>query len=225
MKKAIPFILVLVCIVSNAVATELTAEIQMNKVESIFFDPPLPVALIGTKIDDQVNFMTAAWFTRLEIDPYLFGVSIQKKHMTHEAIMRNNCFSISIPTTELIPLVDAVGIVSGWEYDKSEVFDVFYGENENSPMVDGSIVSFECEVVNSVSLVELDEAHPGAHTLFICEVKSVWVNENGIVNGALDYETLNPILWTFSPMSYWTLGEDQWSCFNADNIELIPKKQ
>ncbi len=217
--------LVLFCIISSAIATETAEDIQMEQVESIFYDPPLPVVLIGTIIDDQVNFMTAAWITRLEVDPYLFGVSIQKRHMTHEAIMRNNCFSISIPTTELIPLVDAVGMVSGRDYDKSGVFNVFYGENENSPMVNGSIVSFECEVVNSVSLVELDEDHPSAHTLFICEVKSVWVNENGIIDGALDYETLNPILWTFSPLTYWTLSENQWPCFNADNIELIPEKQ
>ena len=225
MKKTIPIMLMLIFIFSNVIASEKTEEIQMEKVETIFYDPPLPIALIGTKAGEQVNFMTAAWFTRLEIDPYLFGVSIQKKHLTHKAIMENNCFSISIPTVDLIPQVDAVGMLSGKDYDKSEVFDVFYGDNEKSPMVDGSIVSFECEVVNSVSLIEADEVHPNAHTLFIAEVKNVWVNKNGVKDNALDYETLKPILWTFSPMSYWTIGENMGQCFDRDNIKLVPKKK
>jgi flavin reductase (DIM6/NTAB) family NADH-FMN oxidoreductase RutF len=116
-------------------------------------------------------------------------------------------------------------MLSGKEYDKSEVFDVFYGDDKNSPMVDGSIVSFECVLVNSVSLVELDDEHPRAHTLFIGEVKNVWVNKNGVKDGSLDYETLKPILWTFSPMNYWTLGENIGQSFNKDNVKLVPKKE
>ena len=198
---------------------------HMEKVESRHYDPPLPVSLIGTKSGDQVNFMTCAWFTRLEVDPYMFGISIQKKHFTHKAIMENKCFSINIPGVDLLARVDAVGMVSGHEYDKSKVFDVFYGDNKNCPMVDGCIVSIECEVVNSVSLVEADEAHPRAHTLFVGKVKNVWVNKNAVKNGALDYETLNPIIWTMSPNNYWTIGENKGRAFNQDNIKLIPKKE
>jgi flavin reductase (DIM6/NTAB) family NADH-FMN oxidoreductase RutF len=199
--------------------------IHMEKVEARHYDPPLPVSLIGSKSGDQVNFMTCAWFTRLEVDPYLFGISIQKKHFTHKVIMENKCFSINIPPVDLLSRVDAVGMVSGHEYDKSQVFDVFYGDNENCPMVDGSIVSFECEVVNSVDLIEADKAHPRAHTLFIAEVKNVWVNKNAVKNGTLDYETLNPIIWTMSPNSYWTIGENKGRAFNQDNVKLIPKKK
>ncbi len=228
MKKSILVLLVLVSVLFNLIALGKTVKeevVQMEKVEARHYDPPLPVSVIGTKSGDQVNFMTCAWFSRLEVDPYLFGISIQKKHFTHKAIMENNCFSINIPSVDLLFRVDAVGMVSGKEYDKSQVFDVFYGDNEKSPMIDGSIVSFECEVVNSVSLVEADEAHPRAHTLFIAEVKNVWVNKNAVKNGALDYETLNPIIWTLSPNSYWTIGENKGRAFNQDNIKLVPKKK
>jgi len=227
MKKSILFMLVLVNIFSNVIVLGKSVKeevIHMEKAEARHYDPPLPVSLIGTKLGNRVNFMTCAWFTRLEVDPYLFGISIQEQHFTHRAIMENKCFSINIPTVDLIQWVDAVGMVSGKEYDKSQVFDVFYGDNEKSPMVDGSIVSFECEVVNSVSLVEADEEHSRAHTLFIGEVKNVWVNKNGVKDNALDYETLKPILWTLSPNSYWTIGENKGQAFNQDHIKLVPKK-
>jgi flavin reductase (DIM6/NTAB) family NADH-FMN oxidoreductase RutF len=197
----------------------------MEKVESRHYDPPLPVSLIGTKSGDQVNFMTCAWFSRVEVDPYIFCISIQKKHFTHKAILENKCFSINIPPVDLLSQVDAVGMVSGHEYDKSEIFEVFYGDNKNCPMVDGSIVSIECEVVNSVDLVEADEEHSRAHTLFIGKVKNVWVNKKAVKDGTLDYKTLNPIIWTMSPNSYWTIGENKGRAFNSDNIKLVPKKE
>ncbi len=139
--------------------------------------------------------------------------------------MENNCFSINIPTVDMIPRVDAVGMTSGEAYDKSRIFTVFYGDNEKSPMVDGCVVSFECEVVNSVSLVEADSAHPRAHTLFIIEVKNAWVNKKGVKENALDYATLQPIIWTMSPNSFWTLGENKGRAFNPDHIQLVPKKE
>ena len=159
MKKSILVMLVFIYIFSSVMASEKTGEdktMHMQRTQSVHYDPPQAVSLIGTKLGDQVNFMTCAWFARLEINPYLFGISIQKQHFTYKAIKENNCFSINIPSVDLIPRVDAVGLVSGHEYDKSRVFDVFYGDNEKCPMIDGSIVSFECEVVNSVSLVESD---------------------------------------------------------------------
>ena len=228
MKKSMLVMLILISIFCYVIASGESVKddiIHMEKVESRHYDPPLPVSLIGTKSGDQVNFMTCAWFTRMEVDPYLFGISIQKKHFTHKAIMENKCFSINIPPIDLLSRVDAVGMVSGYEYDKGEVFDVFYGDNKNCPMVDGSIVSIECEVVNSLDLVEADEEHPRAHTLFIGEVKNVWVNKKAIKDGTLDYKTLNPIIWTMSPNNYWTIGENKGRAFNQDNIKLVPKKK
>ncbi len=40
---------------------------QMVKIENMVLDPVLPISVIGTNMDGQVNFMTASWFTRLEL--------------------------------------------------------------------------------------------------------------------------------------------------------------
>jgi flavin reductase (DIM6/NTAB) family NADH-FMN oxidoreductase RutF len=227
MKKYILIISTVVIITSNLMAQEKSGEDEaryMQKTQSVHYDPPQAVSLIGTKLGDQVNFMTCAWFARLEANPYLFGISIQKQHFTYKAIKENNCFSLNIPTIDMIPRVDAVGMVSGKQYDKSQVFDVFFGENENSPLVDGCIVSYECQVVDTVSLTKVDETHPRAHTLIIAEVKAVWVNKKAVKDNVLNFEILEPILWTMSPNNYWTIGENKGRAFNQENRQLVPKK-
>ncbi len=220
------FVFVYVFYYKKSVVQESTEKLtEMVKIENMVLDPVLPVSVIGTKLDGQVNFMTASWFTRLEVDPYLFGVSIQKQHFTHKAIMKNKSFSINIPATDLIPQVDAVGMVSGKAYDKSNVFDVFFGEDKNVPMIKGSIISMECELVDTVSLVDKDEKHPRAHTLFIGKVKNVWANKDALNEEGLDFQTLKPIFWSWSPMTYWTIGEKAGKSFNAENRMLVLKKK
>lgn len=199
--------------------------IHMQKSGCKHLDPPYPVVLVGTKLGDRVNFMTSAWCTRLETDPYLLGISIMKSHFTHQVIMENKCFSINIPTVDMLPRVDAVGMKSGKDFDKSRVFDVFYGENKKSPMVDGCIVSLECEVVNSVSLAEADSAHPRAHTLFIVEVKNVWANANGVKDRSIDFQALQPIFWSLSPNNFWTIGENKGRAFNPEHLKALPKME
>jgi flavin reductase (DIM6/NTAB) family NADH-FMN oxidoreductase RutF len=229
MKKiVILYVSILITLSINAVTNYAEQEgkmTEMIKVENMVLDPALPVSVIGSKMDGQINFMTASWFTRVEVNPYLFAVSIQKQHFTHKAIMRNKCFSINIPSTDLIPQVDAVGQLSGKEYDKSKVFDVFFGDNENAPMVKGSIISYECELVDSVSLVEKDDKHPRAHTLFIGKVKNVWANKNAIDKNGLNFHDYEPIFWTWSPMKYWKIGKGAAHPWNPENRKLVPKKK
>jgi len=196
---------------------------KMIKVEKMVVDPVLPVAVIGTKMDGQINFMTASWFTRLEVDPYLFGVSVQKQHFTHKAITENKSFSINILPIDLVPQVDASGMLSGKEHNKEKLFDVFFENDENAPMIKGSILSIECEMVNSLSLVERDESHPRAHTFFVGELKNAWSDEDAIDKNGLDFQKLKPILWTWSPMKYWTIGEEAGQPWNPENKKLLTR--
>lgn len=196
---------------------------KMVRTESQFFDPPMPVVIIGTESNEQIDFMTASWFTRLELNPYLIGVSVQKQHYTHQSIIENKCFSINVPTVDLIHEVDTVGFHSAKEYDKSEAFDVFYGDNKKSPMIEDSIVSFECELLDTVSISKRDNQHPFAHTLFIAEVKTIWVHKGGDMK-SINYEKYKPLLATFSPMRYWTLGDNKGKLHDKDHFFDLPRQ-
>lgn len=196
----------------------------MVRTESQLFDPPMPVVIIGTESSEQVDFMTASWFTRLELNPYLIGVSVQKRHYSHQSIIENKCFSINIPTVDQMHQADTVGFHSGRDYDKSEAFNVFYGDNKKSPMIEDCIACFECELVDTISVSTRDNQHPFAHSLFIAEVKNVWVHKRGDMK-SIDYERYKPLLATFSPMRYWTIGENIGKLQDKDHFFDLPKKE
>ncbi len=198
---------------------------EMIKIEKMILDPVLPLSVIGSKMDGQINFMAASWFTRLEVDPYLFGVSVQQKHFTYRAIMKNRTFSINIPSDEMISQADAVGQLSGNDYDKSDTFEVFYGDNENAPMAKGSVISMECTLKNTVDITKRDEGYPNAHTLFIGEVKNVWANKEGLDENGLNTKKISPVLWTWSPPNYWKLGEKTGRAWDPESRKLITKKK
>ncbi len=196
----------------------------MLKVENFLLDPALPISLIGTRWEGQVNFMNCAWFTRLEVSPYLYGISIQQQHFTHKAINRNKVFSINIPNTELIAKADAVGLTSGRDHDKSNVFDVFTGEYENAPMIKGSLLAYECDLVNAVELAPHTEEYPRAHTLFVGKVKNIWADKSAVQDSALRFDDMKPVFWTWAPRCYWTIGARKEEAFNIENKKLIPPK-
>ena len=74
---------------------------------------PMPVALLGTKIEDKANFMALGWVMRACINPPLLTVSVNKNHLTNKAIRENKTFSVNFPGIDLIEDTDYCGLVSG----------------------------------------------------------------------------------------------------------------
>jgi len=66
------------------------------------FTQAMPVTLLGTKIDDKVNFMTLAWVTRVNANPPLFAVAVNKIHHSNKGIRENKSFSINFPSVDMI---------------------------------------------------------------------------------------------------------------------------
>ena len=159
---------------------------------------PMPVTLLGTKINNKVNFMTLAWITRVNGNPPLFGVGINKVHHTNEGITENKTFSINFPSEEMMAETDYCGLVSGKRKDKSEVFDVFYGELENAPMIKDCSVNIECELFKLVDLP--------THHLFIGEVKAVYTEKKYLTDNKLDIKKINPFVLTMPDNNYWKIG-------------------
>ena len=64
--------------------------------------PPMPVALVGTLVEGRVNFMAAAWITRVTIKPPRIGVGINHRQWTHGRIQESGAFSLCFPGPELV---------------------------------------------------------------------------------------------------------------------------
>jgi len=95
----------------------------------------MPVAIVGATVNDKPNFMTVAWFSKVNINPPMMMIALGKQKYTGEGIKESMAFSINIPGKDLIKETDYCGIKSGRTEDKSRLFKVFYGETGTAPMI------------------------------------------------------------------------------------------
>lgn len=159
---------------------------------------PMPMVIVGSQYDDRPNFMAVAWTSRVNAKPAIMGISLGKRHATTDAIRETGEFSINIPSVDLLRLTDLVGIAGGKEFDKSGLFEIFYGSLKNAPMIVQCPVSFECSLLQTVDLAD--------DTLFLGEVKGLWTEEQFLTGGIPDIEKVRPFCLTMPDNRYWSLG-------------------
>jgi len=177
---------------------ELYQESKMKKIDNDVFIP-MPMAVIGSINKDKANFMAAGWNTRVNANPPMIGVGIHKSHLTHDCILQNKSFSLNIPGEKLLVETDYAGLVTGRGTDKSEIFEVFYGENKTAPLIRYAAVSLECTLVQAVDLP--------TNTFFIGEITGAWCDEDYLSDsGNPDYRKLKCYFLTMPDNSYWSLG-------------------
>lgn len=173
----------------------------MNKTrlgpEALLF--PTPSVLVGSLVDDRVNFMTAAWCGIASSKPPAIAVAIRGERHTLKGIMEHKAFSINVPTAAMAAQVDFCGIYSGRREDKSNIFKVFTGDLAHAPLVDACPVNLECRLRHTLDL--------GAHILVIGEVTEAHVNENCLSDGKPDANKIDPLIYAPGTGTYHRLGE------------------
>jgi flavin reductase (DIM6/NTAB) family NADH-FMN oxidoreductase RutF len=168
------------------------------KLRNNIFMYPMPVTLLGTKNGDKANFMALGWITRLNGNPPLLGIGIQRSHYTDTLLRENKKFSINFPPSELIEKTDFCGIASGKDTDKSELFTVYYGDL-NVPLIEECTLSLECQLRD---IYEME-----THDLFIGEIVGSYSEEKYMSDGKLDMTKMDPLLLTMPDNNYWKVGE------------------
>lgn len=163
------------------------------------FTQTMPVTLLGTQTDKKPNFMTLAWVTRVNNKPPLFAVAVNKVHQTNKSIRDNKTFSINIPSQDMIIETDYCGLISAKRNDKSQIFDVFYGELENAPMIIECPLSIECKLHDITELPTND--------LFIGEVVAAYTENKYVTDNNLDIKKINPFVLTMPDNNYWAIGQ------------------
>ncbi len=169
------------------------------KIGASSFEYPMPVVLVGAKVEGKANFMAAAWMMKANYKPLMLVVAIGKTHYTATGIQENRTFSVNLPGADLIEKTDYCGLVSGKEADKSGLFDVFYGDLDTAPMIE------ECSLCAECRLVEVCEL-PGDN-VFVGEVVTVYSDEKYFTDGKLDMNKMKPFLLTTTDKSYRAVGE------------------
>lgn len=163
--------------------------------------PAMPVAMVGTNVNDKPNFMTVAWHGVANSDPLMIAVAIRPHRHTYKGIKQNMTFSLIIPSTDKMKETDYCGIFSGDKVDKVEKckFNVFYGKLETAPMIEECPVNIECKVAHILTL--------GSHEFIIGKVEAVNVSEDCMTGGKPDAEKIKPFLYVLgTAREYRSLG-------------------
>ena len=168
---------------------------------------PMPVSLVGAHVDGKPNFLTVAWFCMVCYKPPRIGIALGKGHYTNPGIKENKTFSVCLPSEEMVERTDYCGIVSGKSSDKSEVFEVFYGELKTAPLIQGCPLNIECKVVDTVE--------SGVDEIFIGEIIGVYTEERFLSDGKLDFTKMKPLILSQPDTSYWRLGEPVAKAWNV----------
>lgn len=170
---------------------------------------PWTQTILGTHLNNKVNFMALDWLTRVNYKPAMLGICVNKVNASHEAISNTGEFSVNVPSTDMLDVTDYTGIVSGKQSDKSDIFEVFYGELVAAPQIKDCPLSIECKVIQTVDLP--------TNSFFIAEIVNIFTEERYIIDGMLDIKRMNPFLLTMPDNRFWSIGEylgDAWSAGN-----------
>ncbi len=168
-------------------------------VDKNMFCLPWTQTLLGSHVNGKVNFMALDWLTRVNYQPAMLGICVNKGHATNEAIRSNSEFSVNVPSSDMVAITDYCGVVSGKNTDKSGLFEVFYGELKKAPMISACPLSIECKLVQTVDLP--------TNTFFIAEIRNIYSEEQYLVDGKPDPKKMRPFLLTMPDNRFWALGE------------------
>ena len=176
-----------------------------NKIQPKAYLFPMPLAVIGANVNGKPNFETVAYVGIIESKPPLISVASYETHHTNIGIKENGTFSVNTPSEELVEKVDYCGLVSGKKIDKSEVFDVFYGELETAPMISQSPLNLECKVIKVLNLKDLLGIEK-AHDIFFGKIEGAYADEEYLTDGIPDIIKLKPLIYSLG--KYWKVGEE-----------------
>lgn len=160
---------------------------------------PMPAVLVGAKVKDRPNFMTAAWCGIAAHEPPAISVALRKERYTLKGIKENGTFSINVCSSDMVKKTDFCGIYSGRDKDKSKIFNAFYGGLKTAPLIQECPVNLECKTIHYLDL--------GSHTLVVGEIVETYIAEACLADGKADPDKIDPLIYIPTTMKYHRLGE------------------
>ncbi len=164
---------------------------------------PSLTTIVGADVDGKPNWLTIAHVGIMnhaygEVPQYL-SIGLHASHHTNKGIRQHQEFSINIPSQAMLTTTDYVGLVSGEKVDKSTLFAVERGSLAHAPLIADCPVSMELKLYQTVTI--------GLHEIFIGELVNTYIDETCLTEGKPDLTKIDPILFDFMMVDYWSLGQ------------------
>lgn len=171
-----------------------------TKVENHPYIYPKPIVLVGAIVEGKPNFFAVADINSSEYNPPKILVSSGKNHFTNKGIIKNESFSVNIPSEDMVKITDYCGITEGKRKDKSELFEIFYGVIKTAPLIKEAPVNMACKLIKTIDL-------GGTNYIFIGEVVDCYINEDCLIDNKPNIKKINPIVYSTYDMKYWRIGD------------------
>ena len=108
---------------------------------------PAPVTVIGARQGDELGGLTAAWVTRVSIDPPLLVASVGHERRTFELLSDAKEFTVSVLQADQLETARLFGMHSRRDVDKwGQTEHVLLGEGV--PAVAGCAAQYLCRLVD-----------------------------------------------------------------------------
>jgi flavin reductase (DIM6/NTAB) family NADH-FMN oxidoreductase RutF len=163
---------------------------------------PTPVFIVGTyDSEGKPNVMTAAWGGISCSVPPCVAVSLRKATYTYDCVVKQEAFTISLPSEDYVKEADYFGMVSGRDVDKFAVTGLTPAKSSliHAPYVEEFPLVIECKLIHTFEL--------GLHTQFIGEILDVKVDESVLGEDKLPaLDKLKPILFAPENRAYHGIG-------------------
>ncbi len=161
---------------------------------------PMPLVLVGAMVQEKPNFMPLAWVSIVENKPPMISISAHQSHYTNKGVKANKTFSVNFVSEEMVKIADYCGIKSGKETDKSQLFEVFFGDLKSAPMIQDAPINLECKVVQHIDLKK-------GHDIFLGEIVNAYAEEKYLTNGIPDVKKFKPLVFSMNDNNYWKIGD------------------
>lgn len=160
---------------------------------------PLPAVLVGANVGGKPNFLVIGYICPFDFGRRIF-FSLYKKRYTRIGIHENKTFSVNIPSSRNLKKLQICGSKSGANYDKSTLFDTFYGELETAPMIR------ECPINIELSLEKVIDYEQNEG--IIGKVVKTYVDEECTHGGQFDATLMGLFVWiTGERNGYFEIGK------------------
>ena len=155
-----------------------------TKIANIPYGPYIAV-LAGATVNGKPNYATLGAYGVVSQKPVLY-ISLKNSHYTTKGVMENGFFSVNIPSSEAVEKTDFCGTVSGNKEDKSQVFESFYDEAGNAPLIKECPVNYLCKVIQTIPIFDF--------TMFLGEIVAAYANEDCLEDGKPDALKAKPTI-------------------------------
>ena len=153
------------------------------------FGVRIPALVVSRGTNDQVNFLTAMWFTPTGSEPSRMIVGILKRTLTYKLLLERGEFVMSAPSDKMMDAVVFAGYISGYDVDKWKATGLtpVKPSKVSVPLIGEAIGNVEYRLVRQIPFDdELD--------LFVGEALATHMRK-GAMEGELYREDSDPLLY------------------------------